>query len=203
MTSPDTTAFWGLYILQTAVSSAFPDSKVHGANIGPIWGRQDPGGPHVGPMNLTIWVVFWERFRRWIQMSPLFVWIGSMENKSSLYWRIKYVSTCKYKAKDDFKFLPIIHNQAIYLFVVRHGLLRKPNLDFTHHEIQLYEILDQLISYFGEYDTCKQVWISSVLKYNQNVTGVCFPQTYSLLHHHRISWNHWNHEEIVFKTNRV
>ena len=28
-----------------------PDSKVHGANMGPIWGRQDPGGPHVGPMN--------------------------------------------------------------------------------------------------------------------------------------------------------
>ena len=33
-----------------------PDSKVHGANMGPIWGRQDPGGPHVGPMNLVIWV---------------------------------------------------------------------------------------------------------------------------------------------------
>ena len=32
------------------------DSKVHGANMGPIWGRQDPGGPHVGPMNLAIWV---------------------------------------------------------------------------------------------------------------------------------------------------
>ena len=31
-----------------------PDSKVRGANMGPIWGRQDPGGPHVGPMNLTI-----------------------------------------------------------------------------------------------------------------------------------------------------
>ena len=25
-----------------------PDSKVHGANMGPIWGRQDPDGPHVG-----------------------------------------------------------------------------------------------------------------------------------------------------------
>ena len=34
---------------------ATPDSKVHGANMGPIWGRQDPGGPHVGPMNLAIW----------------------------------------------------------------------------------------------------------------------------------------------------
>ena len=31
-----------------------PDSKVHVANMGPIWGRQDPGGPHVGPMNFAI-----------------------------------------------------------------------------------------------------------------------------------------------------
>ena len=29
------------------------DSEVHGANMGPIWGRQDPGGPHVGPMNFA------------------------------------------------------------------------------------------------------------------------------------------------------
>ena len=38
-------------------SSQYPDSKVHGANMGPIWGRQDPGGPHVGPLNFVIWVV--------------------------------------------------------------------------------------------------------------------------------------------------
>ena len=36
---------------------AYPDSKVHEANMGPIWGQQDPGGPHVGPMNFAIWVV--------------------------------------------------------------------------------------------------------------------------------------------------
>ena len=35
----------------------YPDSKVHVANMGPIWGRQDPGGPHVGPMNFAIWVI--------------------------------------------------------------------------------------------------------------------------------------------------
>ena len=34
-----------------------PDSKVHGANMGPIWGQQDPGGPHGGPMNFAIWEV--------------------------------------------------------------------------------------------------------------------------------------------------
>ena len=27
-------------------SGSYPDSRVHGANMGPIWGRQDPGGPH-------------------------------------------------------------------------------------------------------------------------------------------------------------
>ena len=24
--------------------------------MGLIWGRQDPGGPHVGPVNFAIWV---------------------------------------------------------------------------------------------------------------------------------------------------
>ena len=33
-----------------------PDSKVHGANMGPIWGHQDPDGPHAGPMNFAILV---------------------------------------------------------------------------------------------------------------------------------------------------
>ena len=34
----------------------YHDSKVHGDNMRPIWGRQDPGGPHVGPMNFAIGV---------------------------------------------------------------------------------------------------------------------------------------------------
>ena len=34
-----------------------PDSKVYGAYMGPTLGRQDPGGPHVGPMILAIWDV--------------------------------------------------------------------------------------------------------------------------------------------------
>ena len=41
-------------ITEVIMVTAFPHSKVHGANIGPIWGRQDPGGPHVGPMNFAI-----------------------------------------------------------------------------------------------------------------------------------------------------
>ena len=40
---------WWFY--PSFLSFTVPNSK------GPIWGRQDPGGPHVGPMNLAIWGV--------------------------------------------------------------------------------------------------------------------------------------------------
>ena len=36
------------------VVNSIPDSKIHGANMGPTRGRQDPGGPHDGPMNFAI-----------------------------------------------------------------------------------------------------------------------------------------------------
>ena len=36
------------------------DSKVHGANMGSTWGRQDPGGPRDGPMNFAIWDAYIE-----------------------------------------------------------------------------------------------------------------------------------------------
>ena len=39
-------------------SYGIPDSKVHGANMGPIWGQQDPGGPHVAPWTLLSGIVF-------------------------------------------------------------------------------------------------------------------------------------------------
>ena len=31
-----------------------PNSKVHGANMGPTWGLSAPDGPHFGPMKLAI-----------------------------------------------------------------------------------------------------------------------------------------------------
>ena len=51
---------WGYGILFlnkscSCVVNVAPDNKVHGANVGPSWGRQDPGGPHVSHMNLAIW----------------------------------------------------------------------------------------------------------------------------------------------------
>ena len=40
----------------------FPENKIHGANVGSTWGRQDPGGPHFGHMNLLS-VLHWCNLR--------------------------------------------------------------------------------------------------------------------------------------------
>ena len=40
--------------MMTKFVYVYPDSKVHEAYMGPTWGREDPGGSHVGLMNLAI-----------------------------------------------------------------------------------------------------------------------------------------------------
>ena len=45
-----------IFNIMAADDKTCPYSKVHVANMGPIWGRQDPGGPHVGPINIAICV---------------------------------------------------------------------------------------------------------------------------------------------------
>ena len=46
---------WKREILISRIMNTIPDSKVHGANMGPTWDLSAPGGSHVGPMNLAIW----------------------------------------------------------------------------------------------------------------------------------------------------
>ena len=48
---------WIVHKVERSSPTVYPDSKDHGAKMGPISGRQDPGGPYVGPMNFAIWVV--------------------------------------------------------------------------------------------------------------------------------------------------
>ena len=46
----------GTHSRQNGFSNAYRDRKVHGAIMGSIWGRQEPGGPYVCPINFSIWV---------------------------------------------------------------------------------------------------------------------------------------------------
>ena len=68
--------------LSVCVCWDIPDSKVHGAKMGPIWGRQVPGGPHVGPMNFAIRdvlsLVAWPQTNLWeLIISPSWSKLGS------------------------------------------------------------------------------------------------------------------------------
>ena len=45
----------GYALWSRCTGNFIPDSEVHGANMGPTWGRQEPGGPHVDHVNLATW----------------------------------------------------------------------------------------------------------------------------------------------------
>ena len=87
-----------------------PNSKVHGANMGPIWGRQDPGGPHVGPMNFAIWACIPTVHSRNVNCHPVV-------NHSQV---IIYVTV-----HDILRYGPHLLGQ-----IVRYG----PHVDFFNHQ---------------------------------------------------------------------
>ena len=51
----DFSKIWILLLVHQLNIKHPPENKVRGANMEPIWGRQDPDGPHVDPMNFAIW----------------------------------------------------------------------------------------------------------------------------------------------------
>ena len=54
-----------------------PDWKVHGANMGPVGGRQDPGGLYVGPMDLAIWGHLDSPYSFWVLIDQYFRFLHS------------------------------------------------------------------------------------------------------------------------------
>ena len=73
-----------------------PNSTVRGANMGPIWGRQDPGGPHVGPINFAIWVV------RSLQMS-----LQMFECVVLTHFRDWCLDKCRWSSPCEYHMMPI------------------------------------------------------------------------------------------------
>ena len=54
------------------------NSKVHGAKMVPTWVLSSPGGHHVGPMNLAIWVVTW--YKICVYVCDMWVWQAWISN---------------------------------------------------------------------------------------------------------------------------
>ena len=81
-------ARWDPRLMPLMQVHANPNSNIHGANMGPIWGRQKPGGPHVGPMKFAIWEGF--------QSDR-----SSSQTQLSIYRSIKQLASLPIKGFDD------------------------------------------------------------------------------------------------------
>ena len=98
-----------------------PDSKVHVANMGPIWGQQDPGGPHVGPRNFAIWDVFCG-FNLW------FIFCPNHCSDVCNIWLYRTMLKCHSTVifcKDTHKSIPYLAHQIkvwVCLMSVKYGL---------------------------------------------------------------------------------
>ena len=61
--------------------------------MGPIWGRQDPGGPHVDPMNCAIWMA-------------LFMGQNGHHFADDIFKRIFFNENVRISIKISLKFVP-------------------------------------------------------------------------------------------------
>ena len=88
--------------------------------MGPTWGRQDPGGPHVGPMDLAIWddalnttsVYFNSLSLRGLLSQRVTLGVKDDDLKYNSKWynvwrRLDIIFTCSYKTVNHIKSLII------------------------------------------------------------------------------------------------
>ena len=105
-------------------------NKVYRANMGPTWGRQDPGGPHVGPMNLAIWVTYFSVKRHGCQLKQTNKGIASNLSSPSGRHQLIYVTSYTIRWKESSKSHEFSSSTQCINFhetIFLHGLYIKTN----------------------------------------------------------------------------
>ena len=113
------------------ITKTFVDNKIHGANMGPIWGRQDPGGPRVGPMNFAMWVhtVLW-------QVGMLFYESGISLKKLRLF-----ITKCRGGVEGVTGWRQICHYDDPRFWVpLQHIIVFWPNNDMLRNCVFIWEM---------------------------------------------------------------
>ena len=78
-------------------------ARFMGPTRGPSWDRQDPGGPHVGPMNFAIWVIIlhssFTGTGAIAVIEPCWTWVKSIWNQKICWTKLttnkSYFTTTK------------------------------------------------------------------------------------------------------------
>ena len=108
--------------------SIYPDNKIHGANMGSSLGRQDPGGPHVGPipMDLAIWLALvLKLFRKYIRSCAICIISGHV-------WSWNPLSIGKQYHGYSY---PVARNQDINRDGI--NLIRPEHFDFVFRSVMM------------------------------------------------------------------
>ena len=136
-----------------------PDSKVHGASMGPIWGRQDPGGPHVGPMNFALWgasliSVFWTLHG--------FGWLKLEMESCTIQSNIQTWACCSNKMVSQWFFLAWDLSWSLWQLWKHRGLHGPPPPPKEQLTLVYYEC-SRILHIFTYYTNCKidlfSVWL--------------------------------------------
>ena len=83
--------------------STSPIARFMGPTWRSIWGRQDPGGPHVGPMNLAIWdnicdsVTYHSMEYVWVHNIPM--WLNMLQENMYIVHSRFWFWNCKFHVK--------------------------------------------------------------------------------------------------------
>ena len=90
-------------VLYTFDTIAYPDSKVHGANMGPTWVLSVPDGPHVGPVNLAIRVVpLKQPWRIWVNKTNRVRATITTTKQSKAHQCAYFMGHCKHATKGQY-----------------------------------------------------------------------------------------------------
>ena len=77
---------WRQYKLTDTDWQKSPDSKIHGANMGPTWVLSAPDGPHVGAINLAIRVNMKVAYVHWCPVAPRSQPVAVHDSSYTIYY---------------------------------------------------------------------------------------------------------------------
>ena len=112
---------YSLFLTRPAVNMAVektnPDSKVHGANMGPIWGPTGPRWAHVGLRKFVIWghlvrchFMYHNYDAVWCLLSTIVKSLGGCKQNKTLCWFVRIVFLSPFIGS-----LYGVRNNAIYV----------------------------------------------------------------------------------------
>ena len=159
----------------------YPESKVHGANMGPTCVLSAPNGPHVGPMNLAIRVCTvkaWQRYQCSIPLLPTFVHGKEPEKMSFLCCLHKKTMRCNYPDMDyiDWWYVKTRHTLWFWGFYISHVWFVMMREISNHTDIIKRFVNEYIHSYIYIYIFIHNIWteVSVIWQFKQELSMAMF-----------------------------